>query len=167
MLRKRRKWRRSGEEAGGPGSQGEEVRSFLYINKFTARIKCESMDGNYKVSSLCESSLFKKKKQAAQHRVTQEECELKKTEVWIPVASQLCDFVDVIQPFRAHVPSSVKWRLSQDQMKYFREQCFPDHPNKNTNLLIIHLFFFCFIFLYHCYVCLLRQPEQKPTDWVA
>ena len=81
MLRKRRKWRRSGEEAGGPGSQGEEVRSFLYINKFTARIKCESMDGNYKVSSLCESSLFKKKKPAAQHRVTQEECELKKTEV--------------------------------------------------------------------------------------
>lgn len=60
MLRKRRKWRRSGEEAGGQGSQGEEVRSFLYINKFTARIKCESMDGNYKVLSLCESSLFKK-----------------------------------------------------------------------------------------------------------
>lgn len=62
MLRKRRKWRRNGEEAGGQGSQGEEVRSFLYINKFTARIKCESMDGNYKVSSLCESSLLKKKK---------------------------------------------------------------------------------------------------------
>ena len=81
MLGKRRKWRRSGEEAGGQGSRGgEEVREALYINKFTERIKCESTDGNYKVSSLCESSLFKKKKktQAIQHRVTQEECGTKK-----------------------------------------------------------------------------------------
>lgn len=62
MLRKRRKWRRHGEEVGGQGSQGEEVGSSLYISKFTARIKCESTNGNYKVSALCESPLFKKRK---------------------------------------------------------------------------------------------------------
>ena len=104
MLRKRRKWRRHGEEAGGQGSQGEEVGSSLYISKFTARIKCESTNGNYKVSALCESPLFKKKKKTRSNTAEQHKrnVESKKTEVRIPVASRLCDFVDVIQPFRAH-----------------------------------------------------------------
>ena len=83
------------------------------------------------------------------------------------MGSQLCDFVDVIQPFRAHVPSSVKRRLSQDQMKYFREQCFPDHPNKNTNLLIIHLFFSALFFsITAAFVYLGSQNKSPQIGWL-
>lgn len=82
------------------------------------------------------------------------------------VGSQPCDFVDVIQPFRAHVPSSVKWRLSQDQTEIFREQCFPDHPNKNTNLLIIHLCFSLFFSITTTFVYLGSQNKSPQIGWL-
>ena len=67
----------------------------------------------------------------------------------------------------SQIPSSVKWRLSQDLVKYFREQCFPDHPNKNTNLLIIHLFFPVLFFpITATFVCLGNQNKSPQTGWL-